>query len=118
MVDMSDSWDWKKNVSESYIVKAENPATGTRPPIVIDGALYQGGPGDNNIYLYGGTTSYWNTSFPGWQSATSFQYALWSFDTVSKVWGQYDVSNASPFRPSGGAWADAPNLGLSFFLGG
>jgi hypothetical protein len=118
MVDLSDSWDWKTNVSLSYVAKAENPATGTQPPIVIDGALYRGLPTDNNIYLYGGTTSFWNTSFPGWQAPTSFQYALWSFDTVTKVWGQYDVSNVSPYRPSGGAWADAPNLGLAFYLGG
>ncbi|KAH0538838.1 hypothetical protein FGG08_004614 [Glutinoglossum americanum] len=117
-VDMSQSWDWKTNISEVVLPKSNNPQTGSPPPIVIDGALYQGGPGDKNIYLYGGTTSFWNTSFPNWQSPTSFQYSLWSFDTVAKTWAQYDVSNASPVRPSGGAWADAPNLNLAFYLGG
>ncbi|KAH0562766.1 hypothetical protein GP486_002585, partial [Trichoglossum hirsutum] len=118
MVDMSDSWDWKVNVSQSYVAKAENPATGTEPPIVVDGALFQGSPTDSNIYLYGGTTSFWNTSFPKWQPPTSFQYVLWSFDTISKVWNQFDVSNVSPYRPSGGSWADAPDLSLAFYLGG
>ncbi|KAI9777407.1 MAG: hypothetical protein M1839_008920 [Geoglossum umbratile] len=117
-VDMSVSWDWKSNISEVVIQKSANPLTGTDPPIVIDGALYQGGPGDDNIYLYGGTTSYWNTSFPDFQAPTSFQYSLWSFNTVTKAWGQFDISGPSPQRPSGGYWADAPNLGLSFYLGG
>jgi hypothetical protein len=115
---MSQSWDWKLNISEVILQKSENPHTGTAPPIVMEGALYSGGPDDNNIYLYGGTTSYWNTSFPDYQAPTSFQYSLWSFDTVAKTWAQYDVSGSSPQRPSAGYWTAAPNLGLAFYLGG
>jgi hypothetical protein len=118
MVDMSESWDWKGNISETWLPKQNNPKTGTPPPIVMEGALYQGLPSDNNIYLYGGTTSFWNTSFPGWQGPTAFQYVLWSFDTVAKTWNQYDISNASPQRPNSGYWADAPDLGLAFYLNG
>ncbi|KAI9760283.1 MAG: hypothetical protein M1840_002574 [Geoglossum simile] len=115
---MSKSWDWKTNISETILQKSENPQTGTPPPIVIDGALYSGGPDDDNIYLYGGTTSYWNTSFPDYQSPTSSQYSLWSFNIVTKTWGQFDILSSSPQRPSGGYWAAAPNLGLAFYLGG
>ena len=63
-----------------------------------------------------------NTSFPGYMAPPSVQLTLWSYDTLSREWENYDVGSASQGqlqrRPSGGAWAEAPDLGLSFYLGG
>lgn len=108
-VNMSTSWDWKQNISQSLIKKGANPKTGTRPPQVVRGALYQGMASDDSIYLYGGTTSFANTSFPGFQGPNSEQYTLWSYDTVQGEWGQFDITGASPLRPSSGASAEAPD---------
>ena len=115
---MSTSWDWKRNISEAIINKTANPRTGTTPPVVVRGALYQGAPSDNNIYLYGGTTSYLNISFPGFHGSSSNQYSLWSYDTVANDWNQYDITNASSERLSSGAYAEAPDQGLAFYFNG
>ena len=115
---MSTSWNWKTNISESIINKTLNPRTGSAPPVVVRGALYQGAKSDDNIYLYGGTTSYINTSFAGFQSSTTNQYSLWSYDTVLKEWNQFDITTASPERPNSGASAEAPDQGLAFYFNG
>lgn len=115
---MSTSWDWKTNISMKALNKTANPSTGTVPPLVVDAALYSGPTTDTSIYLYGGTTSYVNTSFPGYQDPTSSQYALWSYDTAGDEWSQYDVSLHAPNRPAGGAYAEAPEQGLAFWLNG
>lgn len=98
--------------------KTENPNTGTLPPTLVRGALYAGSEDDPNVYLYGGTTSYVNTSFPGFQWPNSSQYALWSYGTLDKSWGQYDLSVSAPYRPAGGAYADATDQGLAFYMNG
>lgn len=115
---MSTSWDWKSNVSIIKVNKTANPQTGTFPPLVGHAALYRGNESDNNIYLYGGTVDFTNTKFPGWQYPTSNQYSLWSYDTVAKIWDQYDVTLNAPERPASGAHAEAPELGLAFWLNG
>ncbi|KAI9931940.1 hypothetical protein MW887_009441 [Aspergillus wentii] len=117
-VDMKSSWNWQKNISINAINKTANPSTGTDPPLVVRGALYSGASTDSSIYLYGGTNSYLNTSFPGFQKPTSSQYALWSCDTDGDSWNQYDVTLNAPYRPAGGAYAEAPDQGLAFWLNG
>ncbi|KAL1883407.1 hypothetical protein Plec18167_002411 [Paecilomyces lecythidis] len=115
---MSTSWDWKSNISIVKVNKTANPQTGTFPPVVGHAALYRGGDSDNNIYLYGGTVDFTNTTFPGWQYPTSNQYSLWSYDTVARTWNQYDVTLNAPERPASGAYAEAPELNLGFWLNG
>jgi hypothetical protein len=123
-VDLSSAWDWKTNISQKALVKNPNPNTGTSPPVKIRGALYQGLTTDPNIYLFGGTTQWINTSFPGWAqpgeapTPDSPQYGLWSYDAENGTWFQYDVTTASPEPPSSGAWTDAPDKGLAFYLNG
>lgn len=56
-VDLSTSWDWKINISETATNITANPITGSIPPQVVRGTLYQGTEDDDSIYLYGGTTS-------------------------------------------------------------
>ena len=115
---MNNSWDWKVNISETALSKTANPNTGTSPPILSRGAMYHGTDEDDNIYLWGGTTSEWNTSFPGYQGPSVQQYSLWSYNLVTKVWNQFDVTLNSPNRPSSGSYAEATDQGLLFFLNG
>ncbi|OJD36009.1 cell wall anchored protein [Diplodia corticola] len=72
----------------------------------------------SKIYTYGGTTFLGNTSFPGWTPAESDTYSLWSYDTSTHAWDQYDITKSSPLRPNRGSSAEAPALGLSFYLNG
>lgn len=116
-VDVTRSWDWKANVSETTRNITVNPSTGSLPPQVVRGALYQGPAGDG-IYLYGGTTSYLNTSFPGRLSATPASYSLWSWNFATQEWSQYDVSADAPYRPSNGAFTDASDQGLAYWFNG
>ncbi|KAK4983980.1 hypothetical protein LTR50_006890 [Elasticomyces elasticus] len=76
------------------------------------------GYNDPRIYLYGGYTSHWNATFPDFQWPALSQYVLWSYDTTSGRWDQYDISAASPWRPSSGAHTEAPDQGLAFYFNG
>ncbi|MCJ1449290.1 MAG: hypothetical protein MMC23_009810 [Stictis urceolatum] len=115
-VNMTRSWDWKRphNITETFINKTANPNTGTWPPQVVRGSLFSGTAADSKIYLYGGTTSFRNVSFPGFQSPMPDQYTLWSYDTNTSNWDQYDVRDDAPLRVNSGASAEAPDLGLAF----
>lgn len=117
-IDLSRSWDWKTNISEKALAKTSNPRTGTAPPVLSRGALFYGSADDSNIYLWGGTTSYWNTSFPGFEGPTPQQYSLWSFDIATQGWDQYDLTLGSANRPSSGSFTNAEELGLGFYFNG
>lgn len=118
-IDVSKPWDWKTNISEKVIVKGVNPKTGTDVPFLSRGALYHGMDDDENIYLWGGTTSYLNTSFPGWVTPYVSTYSLWSYSIISKQWDQHDVTQyIGPRRPSSASSAEAPDLGLAFYFNG
>lgn len=115
---MSTSWDWKTNISMQKLEISDDAATGTRPPSLTRGAAYQGLQNDSKLYTYGGTSFMANRSFPDWAAPDASTYSLWSYDTVTQSWSQYDVTMASPYRPNRGAFAEATNLGLAFFLNG
>ena len=86
---------------------------------MLDSAsLFHGEDDDDNFYLWGGTTSYFNTSFPGFEGPTPSQYSLWSYNVVSQVWDQYDVTLDSPYRPSYGSYTEARDQGLAFYFNG
>jgi hypothetical protein len=120
-IDLSQPFDWKDWYMKEAVTllnKSADPDTSNMPPQVSRGALFAGPPEDDRIWLYGGTTIWWNTSFPDFQIPTTAVYSLWSFDTVSLLWDQYDVTSESPMRPSNGLAAEAPNLGLAFYFNG
>lgn len=120
-VDLSQPFDWKTwNMEEAVILlnKTADLDSSNMPPQISRGALFAGMPKDNRIWLYGGTTIWWNVSFPDFQAPTTAVYSLWSFDTVSLLWDQYDVTSGSPMRPSNGLAAEAPGLGLVFYFNG
>ncbi|KAF2087703.1 hypothetical protein K490DRAFT_73631 [Saccharata proteae CBS 121410] len=100
-IEMSSSWDWKTDISELTIEKAKNSDTGTLPPSLTRGALFQGPANVTTIYSFGGTSCLANTTFSGYY-----------------VSDQYDVTAASPRRPNRGAYAEAPALGPGFWLNG
>lgn len=117
-IDLKTSWDWKEKLLELASLKEMEPMTHCIPPILSRGALYQGMADDANIYLWGGTVSYTNTSFPGFEPPIPAKYSLWAYDTGLQEWTPYDVSEGSPNRPSSAAFAEAPDQGLAFFLNG
>lgn len=117
-VDMSDSWDWKTNITQRKVEKSENPSTGTFPPSLMRGAMFQGNHDDLKVYTYGGTSFLANISFPNWEPPDSSTYALWSYDTSTQMWNQYDVTFASLWRPNRGAYAEAPGRSTAFWLNG
>ena len=117
-IDLATSWNWKTNISETAVIKKENPSTGTLPPIMSRGALFYGSDDDANIYLYGGAVSYVNSSFPGFHSPQPAQYALWSYEISKDQWGQYDTSLSVANRPSSGSFAEARDQQLGFFFNG
>ena len=80
--------------------------------------MWPGQDEDDNIYLWGGTTSYMNTSFPGFQNPYPATYSLWSYNIVNKTWGQYDVTDGSPNRPSSGSSTYSKDSALGFYFNG
>ncbi|MCJ1270815.1 hypothetical protein MMC22_010712 [Lobaria immixta] len=117
-IDVSKPWDWKTNISQQVIVKGKNPKTGTDVPFLSRGALYRGMDDDENFYMWGGTTSFINTSFPDWQSPWVSTYSLWSYSIISKKWDQHDLTRTVPRRPSSASSAEIPHLGLAFYFNG
>ena len=117
-MDLNASWDWKTNISETFTNITKNPKTGSYPPQGVRGTFFQGNNDDDNFYYYGGTTSFLNTSFPGWQPPPPSAYSLWSYDTVTKEWGQYDLRPSIPNRPSSGAATEAIDQRLMFYFNG
>lgn len=118
IVDLSKPWDWKTNVSIKALAKPGMPQLPTSPPVVSRGAFYYGSDNDPNIYLWGGTTSKANTSFPGFIGPLPITFTMWSFDTHSHEWDHYDMSDSVPYRPSSGAYAEARDQHRSFYLNG
>ncbi|OJD33002.1 cell wall anchored protein [Diplodia corticola] len=113
-VNMSQSWNWEHNISISIWNKS---ASTPRPPTSLRGHLFQGLPDDPAIYLYGGADFASNMSRHNYSSPNAG--LLWTYDTAERSdWATIDVSNASPWQPSRGAHAEAPDLGLAFYLNG
>lgn len=117
-IDMEQSWDWKTNISEQALDKTANLVTGVGPPVLTRGALYHGMNQDNNIYLWGGTTSYFNVTYPGYKPPTTQEYSLWSYNILTKEWDQHDVTSGAAHRPNSGSFTDAIDQGLSFYFNG
>jgi hypothetical protein len=94
LVDMNSSWDSKTNVS---ITPQKHSMGGSVsglswPLSVQKGAMFSGWPGNSDLYMYGGTTSGFNKSFPGYEIAPSPRTGLWYFNAASKLWIGVDTS--------------------------
>lgn len=117
---MSQSWDWKQNVTITHSGKGESGSvTGLKYPLnVQNGAFFGGRPGSTTMWQFGGTTAGFNQSFPWYEIPLDMQYAAWTYDNMSGLWSAYDTSSFGISIPSWGASAEAPNLGLGFYVGG
>ncbi|KAE9382233.1 hypothetical protein N431DRAFT_321535 [Stipitochalara longipes BDJ] len=119
LVDMKSSWNAKTNVS----ITQQNHSMGgsvsglSWPLNVQRGALFSGWPGSSDLYMYGGTTSGFNKSFPGYEIAPTPRTGLWLFDQVSNVWVGVDTSFWVSTTPSWGAFAE-DHQNLAFWVGG
>src|ERR1700760_4208452 len=107
----------KVNITEIAIAKTANPKTGTYPPSLIGGAMFQGLEDVDEIYTYGGSFFQSNSTY-GNPYPDPVTYSLWSYSKGANQWNQYDISAASQVRPSEGAYAEAPDQGIGFWLGG
>lgn len=117
-MDLTFSWDWRTNIPEYITNVTSNPKTGLSPQQGIRGTFFQGVDNDDSFYLYGGTNSFLNTSFPGWQPPIDSDHSLWSYNTVTAHWSNYDLGPSVQNRPSSGAAAEAPDQSLAFYFNG
>ncbi|EXJ57685.1 uncharacterized protein A1O5_12475 [Cladophialophora psammophila CBS 110553] len=119
-VDMTASWDWQTNVSISQSARHESGSVaGMQWPVnVHDGSLFGGLESSSTLYMFGGTTSSFNQSFPYFEIPPTTQYGLWTYDMNADVWAAVDTSGSLDTIPSWGANAEAPDRGLAFYVGG
>ncbi|OAL21572.1 hypothetical protein AYO22_07968 [Fonsecaea multimorphosa] len=119
-VDMTASWDWKTNVSISQNPREESGSVpGMKWPVNLhDGSLFGGLESSTTLYMFGGTTSSFNQSFPNFEVPPTTQYGLWTYDMDAQVWAAVDTSGSLETTPSWGANAEAPDQGLAFYVGG
>ena len=125
-VDMSKNWNWSddKTFLANQIHALDRPeTTGSSdnplaPPSLIRGALFRGPSSDPNLYLYGGSVYTGNLSSPYYEAPDSRPGLLWSYNPAKQSWKSLDISGTTPVRPNHGAWVDAPNLGIGFWLNG
>lgn len=59
-----------------------------------------------------------NASFPKASPPLLTAEHRWGFNAQTHAWTQYDVSLAAPQRPSWGAFAEATEQGMAFYLNG
>lgn len=117
-IDLSKPWDTRTNFSEKRIGRFGDSSMGSNPPNMIRGGLWRGPPNDSRLFTFGGSTFLANTTDVDWKPPTDDKYSLWSYDTASMKWAQYDVSYAIPRRPNWGSVAEAVDLGIGFALNG
>ncbi|OAL30118.1 hypothetical protein AYO20_08921 [Fonsecaea nubica] len=119
-VDMTASWDWKTNVSISQNARRESGSVaGMQWPVnVHDGSLFGGMESSTTLYMFGGTTSGFNQTFPNFLVPPTTQYGLWTYDMGADVWAAIDTSGSLDTIPSWGANTEAPDQGLAFYVGG
>ncbi|KAK4894464.1 hypothetical protein LTR27_007350 [Elasticomyces elasticus] len=116
--DMSDSWNASTNFTEKKIGRYGDTSMNSNPPNMVRGALYRGPGNDTRLFTFGGSTFLANQSDPDWQAPVSDQIGLWSYDTSSMTWAQYDVTDVAPRRPNWGSVTEAIAQGIGFFLNG
>jgi hypothetical protein len=117
-IDMSAPWDATTNFTEKRVGRFGNSAMGANPPNMVRGALYRGPAKDRRLFTFGGSTFLANNTDPDWDPPSSDDYSLWSYDTETMTWAQYNITHAVPRRPNWGAATEAISAGIGFFLNG
>ncbi|KAK7716608.1 hypothetical protein SLS57_006636 [Botryosphaeria dothidea] len=112
---MSTTWNWEENLTTTIHNKS---ASSPRPPTTLRGHLFQGLSSDPRIYLYGGADFADNDTAHAYASPNAGALWSWNASDPSSGWQRLDVGDASPWQPACGAHAEAPGLGLAFYLNG
>lgn len=118
-MDLTQTWNWRES-STPITALEKTSSSGLTPPSLARGALYAGASNDTRLWAYGGTVdSSTNRSWSGYQSPSSNQYALWSYDSVANNWALENLTgDSSLIIPATGANAEARDLGLGFWFNG
>jgi hypothetical protein len=82
------------------------------------GALYPDPTNPSKFWLFGGSTSFENTSFAGYQWPQPNADSLWSYDSQANTWTSYSMSQYNISKPSSGISAYVQEKGLAFYLNG
>lgn len=112
---MSTTWNWEENLTTTIHNKS---ASSPRPPTTLRGHLFQGLSSDPRIYLYGGADFADNDTAHAYASPNAGALWSWNASDPGSDWQRLDVGDASPWQPARGAHAEAPGLGLAFYLNG
>lgn len=82
--------------------------------------MFSGPQNSSQVYQFGGSTYLYNQSFIVKPTPGSSSNPLWSYtpgsDPPDTRWDQHDIGQL--WKPNHGAGADAPDLGLGFYLNG
>ncbi|KAF3906911.1 hypothetical protein AA313_de0202495 [Arthrobotrys entomopaga] len=118
--DMSDSWDWKGNISQTSIFKTTQPGRKIGYVPSLDGGAIWPNQNETHLYLYGGTTNSSLSNFTLYEAPESDAQTLWKYSIADRAWDPVAYAKGSPFitRASFGASVVAPNLNKAFYLGG
>lgn len=117
------SWNTESNISMIAHDKSPlgYPAQGStygKPPQVYNAALYAGANNDSRVWLFGGSTPWWNTSWVNFTNPSDNTYTLWSVDTNTQAWTSYDIRSQVPERPNNGYFAEDPTTGRAWWING
>lgn len=117
---MTQSWDWKKNLTYTQVPKHLTGAVQGYSGVMHtnNGAFFAGRGTQTDLWQFGGTTRGFNTSFRNFKNAPDTNYSIWKYDDSVKLWSAIDTSSSQITVPSYGSSAEAPSLGLAFYLGG
>lgn len=127
-ISLTKGWDWTASDKDAQFLNInreaknfDNSRTGAAIPRKFRGYMFAGPQNDSKVYSFGGSHYMYNQSFIGKTSPNPSTYPLWSYTPGSgepgTKWDQYNTGDQR-LIPNHGAGADAPDLGLGFYLNG
>ncbi|KAJ6262959.1 hypothetical protein Dda_1517 [Drechslerella dactyloides] len=118
--DMSDSWDWKGNISQTAIYKTREPGRKIGFVPALNGGAIWPNANQSSLYFYGGTTNSSLRNFSLYEDPESDAQTLWKYNIEEKFWDPVDYTKGSSevTRASYGGSVVAPKLNKAYYLGG
>jgi len=95
-----------------------NISSQSPPASLVGSSLFRDPINARNLILYGGGVSHRRIAPDIVPPSSSIRDAVWIFDTVDKTWTATEMVLGSRKAPRRGASAEAPQLGLIFYLNG
>ncbi|EPS43622.1 hypothetical protein H072_2455 [Dactylellina haptotyla CBS 200.50] len=117
---MSDSWDWKGNISQPVVYKTTEPGRKTGYVPSLNGGAIWPNKNETHLYFYGGTTNSSLSNFSLYSTPESDRQTLWKYNIADKFWDPVDYAPGSSdiTRAAFGASVVAPELNKAYYLGG